>query len=124
METSETRPIWNRRLLHGTRADCVSSGSIVIGQGGASLAVPLEQGITARASQNSEAVGVSLTTMLDGVPHCGSWPRNGGVDPTGGPLRFVPATLHLPATLVLLLDQVTAAFAIAVPLWSFTVEVT
>jgi hypothetical protein len=39
-------------------------------------------------------------------------------------MRFVPATLHLPATLVSLLDQVTAAFAIAVPLWFFTVEVT
>jgi hypothetical protein len=41
-----------------------------------------------------------------------------------GPLGFVPATLRLLATPVLLLDQVTAAFAIAVPLWSFTVEVT
>jgi len=81
METSETRPIWNRRLLHGTRADCVSSGSIVIAQ----VAVPLEQGITAHASQNSETPGVSPTTMRNGVPHRGSWPRSGGVDPAGPP---------------------------------------
>ena len=57
--------------------------------GGASLTVPLEQGI--RVNANPAERGLHLKTTLEGQTLEGHWPIDGGVDPAGGALRFVPA---------------------------------
>ncbi len=63
--------------------------------GGASLAVPLPVGVRVEARSAPPGTGVSLHSVLDGDPLHGRWPVTGGVDPEGGPLRFVPAALQL-----------------------------
>lgn len=57
--------------------------------GGASLTVPLEQGI--RVNTKPAERGLHLKTTLEGQTLEGHWPIDGGVDPAGGALRFVPA---------------------------------
>lgn len=62
--------------------------------GGASLAVPLAEGITVSTQAGTPGSGVGLSTTLEGEAMQARWPTAGGVDPDGGPLRFVPAALH------------------------------
>ena len=57
--------------------------------GGASLTLPLELGI--RVSAKPAERGLHLKTTLEGQTLEGHWPIDGGVDPAGGALRFVPA---------------------------------
>jgi mevalonate kinase len=57
--------------------------------GGASLTVPLEQGIQVCAEPAER--GLSLRTTLEGQALQAEWDIHGGVDPAGGALRFVPA---------------------------------
>ncbi len=63
--------------------------------GGASLAVPLPIGVRVEARPAPTGTGVSLDSVLHGRPLRGRWAVSGAVDPEGGPLRFVPAALHL-----------------------------
>ena len=63
--------------------------------GGASLAVPLPLGVGARAVEPMGDAHVSVVTRLQGSTLEGSWGPAGAVDPDGGPLRFVPAAVHL-----------------------------
>lgn len=56
--------------------------------GGASLAAPLPMGITATTAPR--AAGLSVSTTLDGRPVQARWSA-AVIDPSGGPLRFIPA---------------------------------
>lgn len=57
--------------------------------GGASLTVPLDQGI--RVSAVAAAGGLAVRATLEGQVLEGHWDLQPSVDPAGGPLRFVPA---------------------------------
>jgi len=57
--------------------------------GGASLTVPLPLGL--KVSADAEDNGIHVRTELEGELLEASWPTGGGVDPKGGPLRFIPA---------------------------------
>lgn len=59
--------------------------------GGASLTVPLEQGIQVCAEPAQRDLAVATT--LEGRVLEGHWDLCGKVDPEGGPLRFVPAAV-------------------------------
>ncbi|MGI9626135.1 MAG: mevalonate kinase family protein, partial [Longimicrobiales bacterium] len=98
--------------------------------GGSSLTVPLPMGITVRGLDGPEGNKITLDTVLDGAPKQSSWHPSGGVDPEGGPLRFVPAALvalhargiHPPPTLLRVTSDLpagrgfssSAAFTLAV----------
>lgn len=63
--------------------------------GGASLAVPLTQGVGVHLETGRAGSGVSVSTDLAGETLEAKWSIRGHVDPDGGPLRFVPAALHM-----------------------------
>ncbi len=66
--------------------------------GGSSLAIPVKRGIGVVARRADAGAGVRVRSELEGERLEGRWPVHGEVDPDGGPLRFVPAALHLLAS--------------------------